>query len=439
MRNRYKVFIQTFGCQMNVHDSENIKEYLKSAGFELTSSEEEADIFILNTCMVRNTAEQRAIGRLNSFYRHKINRDVLIGCAGCMSSFYGHKLKEKIPQLDFIVTTQDIPDIVDIINIAMNKKVFRNYTDHKFIPDNRNSLRSNDFQAWVSIMKGCDNFCSYCIVPFTRGREHSRYMEDILEEIRYLINNGVKEIVLLGQNVNSFGKGLKEGVDFPTLLRKIEEIDGDFWVRFMTSHPKDFSFELVDVISNSKKLCNHIHLPLQSGSNRILDLMNRHYDLDLYRNIIKKIRSDIPDCSITTDIIVGFPGETEEDFQETLDAVKEFRYDGMFSFIYSDRTGTKAEKMKDKIDEKIKHERFQRLMKIQEINTQNAHRDYLGKITRVLVERTSGKVKGQLFGHDYHNKVILFNAEKELIGTFVNVKITEIGNWAMKGELISKM
>jgi tRNA-2-methylthio-N6-dimethylallyladenosine synthase len=435
MENNLRVFIQTFGCQMNVHDSENIKGFLSNAGYTFTDKEDEADIFILNTCMVRNTAEQRAIGRLNSFYKHKIDRNVIIGCAGCMSSAYGEALRKKIPHLDFVITTQDIPDIVEIINNALeHKRIFRNFRDNKFIPDNRNAIRANKFQAWVSIMKGCDNFCSYCIVPYTRGREQSRELSDVLDEINYLVNNGVKEIVLLGQNVNSFGKGLNDDSNFPRLLREINKINGDFWVRFMTSHPKDFSFELIDEIAKSDKLCNHIHLPLQSGSDRILKLMNRHYNMEKYDGIINKIKTSIPNCSITTDIIVGFPKETEEDFQLTLDAVKKFEYDGIFFFIYSDRTGTKAEKMENKIDDKIKHERFNRLMKLQEINTQKVHKGYMNKITKVLVERKSGKVEGQLFGHDYHNKVVLFDGDESLIGNFVNVKITEIGNWSLKGE-----
>lgn len=432
-----KVFIQTFGCQMNVHDSENIMGFLSDAGFEFTKVEEDADVFILNTCMVRNTAEQRAMGRLNSFYKYKIDRNVIIGCAGCMSSVYGEGLKKKIPHLDFVITTQDIPDIADIINSAFSKKrIFRNFQDNKFIPDNRNAMRRNKFQAWVSIMKGCDNFCSYCIVPYTRGREKSRELNDVLDEIRYLVENDVKEMVLLGQNVNSFGKGTVKSTNFQELLREISNIEGDFWVRFMTSHPKDFSLELVDEIAKNDKFCNHIHLPLQSGSDRILSLMNRHYNIDSYEKIINRIKKKIPDCSITTDIIVGFPGETEEDFDKTLDAVKRFEYDGIFFFIYSDRTGTKSEKMDGKIDDKVKHERFNRLMKLQDENTKKAHKQYLNKTVKVLVERKSGKIKGQLFGHDYHNKVVLFDGKESLIGSFVNVRITEICNWSLKGEII---
>lgn len=432
-----RFFIITYGCQMNEHDSENIIGYLTKAGYEQVEREELADIFIVVSCMVRKSAEDRAYGKLNYLKKYKKERDVIIGCGGCISSYNAKELLEKIPHIDFSFTTQDIPSIVDIINKVRNgKKSYYDYKERGFIPDNRIYGSFNRVKAWISIMKGCNNFCSYCIVPFTRGREVSRRLDDILGEVRYLIKNGVKDITLLGQNVNSYidpdGKG-----EFLDLLKEIDKISGDYWIRFMTSHPKDFNVELVDYIADSKHLCPHIHLPLQSGSNRILEAMNRKYDIKHYSNIINRIREKFPDINLTTDIIVGFPGETDDDFFLTLSALERFRFDGIFSFIYSDRTGTKAYNFKDKVSINDKKKRFDQLLELQAKITEDRLKRFIGKKTIVLVERESGRKDGQLFGHDFYNKVVVFEGSKDYIGKMVKVRIVNVGKWVLKGELIN--
>lgn len=419
---------------MNEHDSENIAGRLLSAGFTKAESESEADIIIVNTCVVRKTAEQRAMGHLNHIKKQKIDRGALLGCAGCLSSIGGKKLSKLIPHLDFIITPQDIDSVVEIINRARNERYVSEFQEQDFFPDNVHNVRKENFRAWISIMKGCDNYCSYCIVPFTRGRERSRPEQEIISEIKTVVADGAREIVLLGQNVNSYGPD--PGHSFPSLIRKVNSMPGDFWIRFMTSQPRDFTDDLVEAIASSDRVSRHIHLPLQSGSDRILSIMNRHYTLSDYRKIIALIREKLPGISITTDIIVGFPGETEEDFQETISAINEFRFDGFFGFIYSDRPGTKACDLPEKLSEEEKKKRLRHILDLQEPITAERLGSLVGTETTAIAERWSGKIEGQVFGHDYHHKVVLFKGQEEDFGKFVRVRITEAGKWALKAEKV---
>ncbi|MDD5090586.1 MAG: tRNA (N6-isopentenyl adenosine(37)-C2)-methylthiotransferase MiaB [Candidatus Wallbacteria bacterium] len=432
----HSFFIVTYGCQMNEHDSENIAGRLAAAGFTPADSPENADVVLVNTCVVRKSAEERAFGQLTHLKRLKKNRETIIGCCGCLASLRGQDLLKIIPHIDFVLTTQDIDDVAVIVREAFNTRQAGQFEERAFIPDNRASLRKNTFRAWISIMKGCDNFCSYCIVPFTRGREISRPAKEILSEAASLVNDGVREIVLLGQNVNSYG--LKPGgeICFAELLAAVAAIPGDFQVRYMTSQPLDFTPSIAEAVAASSKISRHFHLPMQSGSDRILSLMNRRYTVEGYEAIVSQIRDTVPGASVTTDIITGFPGETESDFSETIATVERIRFNGLFVFIYSDRSGTAAQKLPDKVPDQVKKARLQQLLSLQESITAEKHAELAGSITRVLAERMTGRAPGQIFGHDTHNRVVLFQGSKEQLGRFAQVRIKSAGHWALKGELV---
>ena len=420
--------VTTFGCQMNAKDSEKLIGILKASGFEETESEE-ADFVLYNTCTVRDNANQRVYGRLG--YLHalkKVNPEMIVAICGCMTQEPSvvEKLKKSYSFIDIIFGTHNIFQLSELLYERMthNEMVISVWDKTDQIVEELPAERKYPFKCGVNIMYGCNNFCSYCIVPYVRGRERSRKPEDIINEITRLAKEGVKEVMLLGQNVNSYGKTLEEPVTFAELLRQVEKIDGIERIRFMTSHPKDLSDELIEVMKNSDKICRHLHLPLQSGSSRILKLMNRKYDKEQYLALAEKIKREIPDISLTTDIIVGFPGETEEDFLETMDVVEKVRYDSAFTFIYSKRTGTPAAGMEQVPEDEVK-DRFNRLLKrVQEISAEVCIKDK-GKTMSALVEGMDSHDNSMVTGRLSNNIMVHFKGDESLIGQIVNVRLDE--------------
>lgn len=432
--------VNTFGCQMNARDSEKIIGILEKIGYTVIESEN-ADFVLYNTCTVRENANERVYGRLGSLkIRKKQNPHMIIALCGCMmqEDAVVDKISKSYSFVDIIFGTHNIYKLAELMNTALESKgmVIDIWKETGEIVEDLPSRRSYPFKAGVNIMYGCDNFCSYCIVPYVRGRERSRRPEDILEEIRRLAADGVLEVMLLGQNVNSYGKTLPEPVSFAELLKEIENIEGIERIRFMTSHPKDLSDELIEVMGKSKKICSHLHLPLQSGSSRILEKMNRNYTKEQYLTLVKKVRRAVPDISLTTDIIVGFPGETEEDFLETLDVVKKARYDSAYTFIYSKRTGTPAANMTDQVSEDLIKSRFDRLLN----EVQNISRELTGRFTdqtvRVLVEEVNRQNQEMVTGRLGNNLLVHFKGDKNLIGKSVTVKLTESKGFYYMGEEI---
>ncbi len=431
--------IETFGCQMNAHDSEKLEGILLSAGFQHTDTEE-ADLVLYNTCTVRENANQRVYGRLgylNSL--KKKNPRMLIGLCGCMmqEDQVVDRIKKTYRFVDVIFGTHNIYKLAELLyaRFETGKMVIDIWKDTDQIVEDLPSERKYPFKSGVNIMFGCNNFCSYCIVPYVRGRERSRKPEDIIREIEGLVADGVVEVMLLGQNVNSYGKNLPEPISFAELLRRVEQIEGLERIRFMTSHPKDLSDELIEVMRDSKKICRHLHLPLQSGSSRILEQMNRRYTKEKYLELAEKIKREIPDISLTTDIIVGFPGETEEDFEETLDVVRRVRYDSAFTFIYSKRTGTPAAVMENQIPEDVIKNRFDRLLKeVQEISAEISGRD-VHTVQKVLVEEPDSHEEGMVTGRLSNNITVHFKGGKELIGTIVDVYLDESKGFYYMGTL----
>ena len=421
--------ISTFGCQMNARDSEKLMGILLEAGF-VESDTEEADLVLYNTCTVRENANERVYGRLGHMKAYKrTHPDTLIAICGCMmqESSEVRRVREKYPFVDIVFGTHNIFKFAQLLYERMNSDsmVVDVWDEAGGIVEELPSARKYPFKSGVNIMFGCNNFCSYCIVPYVRGRERSRRPEDIIAEIRRLVDDGVCEVMLLGQNVNSYGRGLDEPITFARLLRRIEQIEGLRRIRFMTSHPKDLSDELIETMAASSKICRHLHLPVQSGSTRILSAMNRHYTKESYLALVDRIRARIPDIALTTDIIVGFPGETEEDFEETLDVVKKVRYDSAFTFIYSKREGTPAASMPDQVPEDVIKERFGRLLElVQDTASKVCSRD-LGTVQEVLVEETDGHCEGGLTGRLSNNLMVHFTGEPDLIGKIVSVRLTE--------------
>lgn len=432
-------FISTFGCQMNEEDSEKMSGMLKSMGYEKAENKEEASIIIFNTCCVRENAELKVFGNLGALKGLKKKRpDLIIGICGCMMQQKGmaEEIMEKFPFVDMIFGTHNAYKFPEYLNRVKQegKAVCEIYNEETEIVEGLPLDRESSIKAFVTIMYGCNNFCTYCIVPYVRGRERSRKPEDIENEIKDLVANGYKEITLLGQNVNSYGKGLDEEIDFAKLLRRINEIDGLERIRFMTSHPKDLSDDVIYAIRDCEKICEQIHLPVQSGSDDILKKMNRHYDREKYLSIIEKIKKEIPGVAITTDIIVGFPGESEEDFEETLDMIKEVEYDSAFTFIYSRRKYTPADMMLNQVDDSVKHERFNRLVEVVNEICAKKNLEYEGKCVEVLVEGPSKNDDNKLMGRTRTGKLVNFTGSKDSIGKFVNVKITKASSFSLKGE-----
>ena len=430
-------FTQTFGCQMNARDSEKLLGILEEAGF-VQGADENSDFVLYNTCTVRENANLKVYGRLGYLGGLKRkNPDMLIALCGCMMQEpqVVEKIRKSYRHVDIIFGTHNIFRLAELI--------FRRLTEKKMVVDIWEGTdaivedlpveRKYPFKSGVNIMFGCNNFCSYCIVPYVRGRERSRNPEDIIHEIEGLVADGVVEVMLLGQNVNSYGKTLEEPITFAELLRRVEQIDGLERIRFMTSHPKDLSDELIEVMKNSRKICKHLHLPVQSGSSRILKQMNRKYTKEQYLELVDKLRAAVPDISLTTDIIVGFPGETEEDFQETLDVVRRVRYDSAFTFIYSKRTGTPAAAMEDQVPEDVVKDRFDRLLKeVQDIAAQVVMRDE-GTVQKVLVEEMDTHEPGYVTGRLSNNTVVHFQGDASLIGQIVDVSLDEARGFYFMG------
>lgn len=433
-------YVRSFGCQLNISDGEKIKGLLRQAGYYFTDDETKADLIILNTCAVRENAEDRVFGIVGSMKKLKeVKPSLIIGISGCMTAqeHIAEKIKRSYPQVDFVVGTSAISSIPKLLLDCLNGQKFgvdiAEYDDFSEVTE---QVRESKFKASVPIMFGCNNFCTYCIVPYVRGRERSRKADDIIAEVRNLVQNGYKEIMLLGQNVNSYGNDFGETNAFPELLRKINRIDGDFVIRFMSSHPKDASKELIDTIFECEKVAKHLHLPLQSGSSDILKRMNRRYTAEKYLETVDYIRSKDPEFSLTTDLIVGFPNETDEDFQATLDIIKRVKYDNIYSFIYSKRTGTKAAVMPDFTSDEVKSQRMRKLLEVQrEISTENYKR-FIGRRMRVLVDDVSKKREGFVSGKSNEFIIVEFAGDKSLIGQFVDIEITDAMNWAVRGKMI---
>ena len=431
--------VTTFGCQMNARDSEKLRGILNQIGYE-EAEEDEADFVIYNTCTVRENANTRVYGRLGQLKpRKKQQPHMMIGLCGCMMQEPEviAKLKKSYSFVDIIFGTHNIYKFAELIceRYEAGKMVVDIWEDTDKIVEDLPNERKYTFKSGINIMFGCNNFCSYCIVPYVRGRERSRKPEAIIREIERLVKDGVSEVMLLGQNVNSYGKTLDEPITFAELLRRIEKIEGLKRIRFMTSHPKDLSDELIEVMASSEKICKHLHLPVQSGSTRILKKMNRRYTKESYLELTEKIKNAVPDISLTTDIIVGFPGETEEDFQETLDVVRKVRYDSAFTFIYSKRTGTPAAAMEDQIPADVVKDRFDRLLSEVQSIASEVCAVHEGKDTEVLVESVSDHDASMVTGRMSNNLLVHFKGTKEMIGTYVTVHLTECKGFYYLGEL----
>lgn len=436
-----KYHINSMGCQMNDHDSEKISYILENMGYKPTDNKEDSDLIIFNTCLVRENAELKVYGQLGSLKNMKReNPDLIIGVCGCMPQREDIRdyITKKIKHVDLIFGTNNIHKLPQLINthIQTGKTVVDIIEDSREILEDINYNRKYSYKAFVNIMYGCNNFCTYCIVPYTRGREYSRYPKDILKEIEFIAEEGCKEVTLLGQNVNSYGKTLDNPMTFAELLREVNKIEGIERIRFMTSHPKDMSKELIYAMRDCEKVCEHLHLPVQSGSNRLLEKMNRKYTVEHYLELIEKVKKEIPNIALTTDIIVGFPGETEKDFQDTLDLIKRVKYDSAFTFLYSIREGTIAAKMKDQIPDDLKHERFQRLLDTLYPIFYENNEKYKNRIVEVLVEDISKTDDKVLSGRTRANKLIHFKGDKDLIGKFVNVKVTGFNTFTMEGKIV---
>ena len=441
--------IVTFGCQMNARDSEKLAGILQVKGFTEVADENVADIVIFNTCTVRENANQKLYGHIGQLKKSYLeNKNKIIGVCGCMMQEKDEvdKIINKYPQVKLIFGTHNIDEFGDLIDevIYTNDKVIRVYEQPANIEKTLPTKRVFNFKCGINIMFGCNNFCTYCIVPYVRGRERSRDVDSIINEIKKVVDDGVIEIMLLGQNVNSYrGKAsdiykFKDNnkVTFPELLDEVAKIYGLRRIRFMTSHPKDLSDELIDVIKKNSNICRHIHLPVQSGSDEILKAMNRHYDRASYLKVIEKIRNNIDDVGITTDIIVGFPGETEKDFEDTLSLINQVFYDAVFTFEYSKRTGTKAAEMTNQVPEDIVKERFKRLLKVVEDNSGRNVEKYVGRTMEVLVE-AEDKVTGKLTGRLSNNYLVHFSGDKELIGKIIDVKLTKSCKFYFEGEIVT--
>lgn len=435
-----KYCVVTYGCQMNLHESEKISGILSGMGMSAVNEPENADVVVFNTCCIRDTAERRALGNIGKMKElKKKNKNLLIVVTGCMTQQNGfaENMKERYQYVDVILGTHNISDLENQIRIRLEKKKrvaavidTDGYIDDETTPVTRTSFPN----AWVNINYGCNNFCTYCIVPYVRGRERSRDMKSIISECEKLINDGYKEITLLGQNVNSYGNDVPdENVNFANLLREVAKIDGKFRIRFMTSHPKDLTEDVVKAIRDNDKICNNIHLPIQAGSNSVLKNMNRRYTREHYLGLIDMIRRYLPDCGITTDIMVGFPYETEEDFLDTMDIVEKVRFSTAFTFIYSVRKGTKAAEM-PQIPYEIKQNRIKRLIARQNEITEEISKDYVGNVYEILVEGMQEKKNGYVVGRTESGRLVSAKGDESMIGEFKNVKITAVKNAQLLGE-----
>ena len=432
-------YVETYGCQQNEADSEKIRGYLTQSGYAIVQQAEGADVVVMNTCAIREHAEQRVFGNLGALThtkrRHPEQKIFLCGCMAGETKV-SDRIKKSYPHVDGVFSTHHLWQFPEILwnVLSTGKRQFFIADEAGSIAEGIPQVRDNTLKAWVSIMYGCNNFCTYCIVPYVRGRERSRRPEDILAECRCLVENGCKEITLLGQNVNSYGKDLDCGMDFADLLTAIAAIDGDFLIRFMTSHPRDASRKLFEAMAASPKIAKQLHLPFQSGSSRVLKAMNRHYDREQYLNKALTAKAIMPDLVLTSDVIVGFPGETEEEFEETLSLIRQVRYDSLFTFIFSPREGSPAAKMEDPTPKEEKNRRFDRLCAVQNEISQEIHGSYIGRTFRCLVDGQEGDL---LTARTEGGRLVRFPGDASLIGDFHNITITGATTWSLTGKLPS--
>ena len=433
-------YVETYGCQQNEADSEKIRGILCESGYRMTDTPEGADVVVMNTCAIREHAEQRVFGNLGALThtkrRHSGQKIFLCGCMAGQEVVV-ERIRKSYPHVDGVFSTHHLWQFAEILYKALTgkKRVFYTQDEAGSISEGLPQVRDNPLKAWVSIMYGCNNFCTYCIVPYVRGRERSRRSGDILAECRTLIENGAKELTLLGQNVNSYGKDLDEGLDFADLLEQIAQIPGDFLIRFMTSHPRDASKKLFDTMAANPKIAKQLHLPFQSGSSRVLKAMNRHYDRQTYLERVLYAKKKMPDLVLTSDVIVGFPGETEEEFEQTISLIQQVRYDSLFTFIFSPRPGTPAASMDDPTPKEEKNRRFDRLCQVQNSISEEIHKSYVGKTFRCLID---GQDKNYLTARTEGGRLVRLLGDTNLIGSFRNVTITGSNTWSLTGELLEK-
>ena len=435
-----KAYVETYGCQQNEADSERIRGLLSQSGYAMTDSAEGADVVVMNTCAIREHAEQRVFGNLGALThtkrRHPGQKIFLCGCMAGQEKVVD-RIKNSYPHVDGVFSTHHLWQFPELLYrvLTSKKRVYFTADEPGSIAEGLPQLRDNTLKAWVSIMYGCNNFCTYCIVPYVRGRERSRKSEDILQECRELIANGCKEITLLGQNVNSYGKDLDENIDFSDLLQQIAAIPGEFLIRFLTSHHRDASSKLIDTMVASPKIAKQLHLPFQSGSSRVLKAMNRHYDREGYLEKVHYAKNIMPELVLTSDVIVGFPGETEEEFEETISLISEIHYDSLFTFIFSPRNGTPAAKMDDPTPKEEKNRRFDRLCAVQNSISEQIHSSYVGKTMRCLVDGTD---KDLLTARTEGGRLVRFEGDPSLIGQFIDLTITGSTTWSLTGKLAEK-
>ena len=432
-------YVETYGCQQNEADSERIRGLLMESGYAITDTAEGADVVIMNTCAIREHAEQRVFGNLGALThvkrRHPRQKIFLCGCMAGQEHVVD-RIKHSYPHVDGVFSTHHLWRLPELLHRVLftGKRTYFTQDEAGSIAEGLPQSRDNSLKAWVSIMYGCNNFCTYCIVPYVRGRERSRKSADILAECRQLIESGVKDITLLGQNVNSYGKDLDEGLDFADLLAQIAAIEGDFLIRFMTSHPRDASKKLFDAMASSPKIAKQLHLPFQSGSSRVLKAMNRHYDRAAYLEKVNYAKSVMPDLVLTSDVIVGFPGETEEEFEETISLIRQVRYDSLFTFIFSPRKGTPAATMADPTPKEEKSRRFDRLCAVQNSISEEIHNAYIGKTMRCLIDGTD---KEFLTARTEGGRLVRLPGSEDLVGSFAQVTITGATTWSLTGKLCS--
>ena len=430
-------YVETYGCQQNEADSERIRGLLIESGYAICDQAEGADVVVMNTCAIREHAEQRVFGNLGALThtkrRHPRQKIFLCGCMAGQEKVVD-RIKRSYPHVDGVFSTHHLWQFPEILHKVLftGKRTYFTKDEPGSIAEGLPQQRDSKLKAWVSIMYGCNNFCTYCIVPYVRGRERSRKAEDILNECRQLIESGVKDLTLLGQNVNSYGKDLEENIDFADLLKQIAEIPGDFLIRFMTSHPRDASKKLFDTMAASAKIAKQLHLPFQSGSSRVLKAMNRHYDRETYLEKVQYAKSVMPDLVLTSDVIVGFPGETEEEFEETISLIQAVRYDSLFTFIFSPRAGTPAATMDDPTTKEEKNRRFDRLCAVQNTISEEIHTGYIGKTMQCLIDGTD---KDMLTARTEGGRLVRLAGPEELVGTFASVTITGASTWSLTGQL----
>ena len=433
-------YVETYGCQQNEADSERIRGLLIESGYAICHEAEGADVVVMNTCAIREHAEQRVFGNLGALThtkrRHPRQKIFLCGCMAGQEHVVA-RIKHSYPHVDGVFSTHHLWKFPEILSRVLftGKRTFFTADEPGSIAEGLPQSRDSSLKAWVSIMYGCNNFCTYCIVPYVRGRERSRKWEDILAECRALVDSGVKDITLLGQNVNSYGKDLDQGVDFADLLAKIAALPGDFLIRFMTSHPRDASKKLFDTMAANAKIAKQLHLPFQSGSSRVLKAMNRHYDREKYLEAVNYAKSVMPDLVLTSDVIVGFPGETEEEFEETISLIEQVRYDSLFTFIFSPRAGTPAAKMEDPTPQSEKNRRFDKLCAVQNSISLQLHKEYIGKTLRCLIDGTD---KDCLTARTEGGRLVRLHGDATRIGTFAYITITDATTWSLTGELTEK-